>query len=156
MSLNLVKEHFEKSGFGERIKKFETSCATVEVASKSVGVIPARIAKTLILRKDEACMMLLMAGDAGVDNKKFRHTFKMKARMLTPDEVFEMTGQVVGAVSPFAVPPNVSVYIDVSIKRFETLYPACGSEYHVIELTPDEIFESSNAIAWVDVCKGWE
>lgn len=98
-------------------------------------------------------MMLVMAGNAGFDNKKFRHHFGMKARMLSSDEVTEMTGQMVGSVSHFAIPDAVSVYIDISVRQYDTLFPACGSPCHVIELSPDEIFQYGHAIEWVDVCK---
>jgi prolyl-tRNA editing enzyme YbaK/EbsC (Cys-tRNA(Pro) deacylase) len=153
MAFEIVKQYFVDRNLENRIKTFGDSCATVEEAAKTIGVIPARIAKTLTLRKDDSCMMLVMAGNAGIDNKKFRHYFGMKARMLTADEVSLMTGQTVGGVCPFAIPDNIPVYIDSSIKQYETLFPACGSPYYVVELSPDEIFQYGNAIECVDVCK---
>ncbi|CEQ02959.1 YbaK/aminoacyl-tRNA ligase-associated domain-containing protein [[Clostridium] sordellii] len=153
MTFNIVKTYFENIGLEDRIKSFEGSCATVEEAAKTIGVIPSRIAKTLTLRKDSNCIMLVMAGNAGIDNKKFKNYFNMKARMLSADEVQQMTGQTVGGVCPFAIPENVDVYVDKSIQQYETLFPACGSPYHVVELSPDEIFQYGKAKEWVDVCK---
>ena len=153
MAFEKVKAYFEEKILGNRIKSFGDSCATVEEAAETIGVIPARIAKTLTLRKDDGCMMLVMAGNAGIDNKNFRHHFGMKARMLTAEEVQQMTGQSVGGVCPFAIPDTVAVYVDRSIQQYETLFPACGSPYHVVELSPDEIFQYGNALEWVDVCK---
>ncbi|PFO71989.1 EbsC protein [Bacillus cereus] len=153
MTFDIVKKYFEEHNMDKRIRSFGDSCATVEEAAKTIGVIPARIAKTLTLRKDDSCIMLVMAGNAGIDNKKFRHYFQMKARMLTADEVTLMTGRIVGGVSPFAIPANIPVYIDISIKQYDTLFPACGSPYYVVELSPDEIFQYGNALEWVDVCK---
>lgn len=153
MAFEIVKQYFEERNLGNRIKTFSDSCATVEEAAKTIGVIPARIAKTLTLRKDDSCIMLVMAGNAGIDNKKFRHYFGMKARMLTADEVTLMTGQTIGGVCPFALPDNIAVFIDNSIRQYETVFPACGSSHYVLELSPDEIFKYGNAIEWVNVCK---
>ncbi len=153
MAFEVVSQFFEERNLADRIRDFGDSCATVAEAAQTVGTIPARIAKTLTLRKDDGCMMLVMAGNAGIDNKKFRHHFGMKARMLSAEEVEQMTGQTVGGVCPFAIPGTVSVYIDESVRAYETLFPACGSPYHVVELTPDEIFKYGNAVEWVDVCK---
>jgi prolyl-tRNA editing enzyme YbaK/EbsC (Cys-tRNA(Pro) deacylase) len=153
MTFEIVKKYFEERKLENRIKAFGDSCATVEEAAKTIGVIPAKIAKTLTLRKDDSCIMVVMAGNTGIDNKKFRHYFGMKARMLSADEVTLKTGQTVGGVCPFAIPDNIPVYIDTSIKQYETLFPACGSPYYVVELSPDEIFHYGNALEWVDVCK---
>lgn len=153
MAFEVVSQFFKERNLADRIHDFGDSCATVAEAAQTIGTIPARIAKTLTLRKDDGCMMLVMAGNAGIDNKKFRHYFGMKARMLSAEEVEQMTGQTVGGVCPFAVPDTVSVYIDESVRAYETLFPACGSPYHVVELTPDEIFKYGNAVEWVDVCK---
>ncbi|MDK2813710.1 MAG: hypothetical protein PWQ08_965 [Clostridiales bacterium] len=153
MAFEVVKVFFEQLGLTDRIKKFGDSCATVEEAANTIGVEPSRIAKTLTLRKQDGCMMLVMAGNAGIDNKKFRHYFGMKARMLNSDEVTEMTGQTVGGVCPFAISENIPVYIDISAKPYDTLFPACGDPHHVIELTPDEIYEFGHAVEWVDVCR---
>ncbi len=153
MAFEIVKKYFEKHGLDDRIKEFGNSCATVQEAAKAIGVVPSRIAKTLTLRKEDGCMMLVMAGDAGIDNKKFRHYFGMKARMLNSDEVTEMTGQTVGGVCPFAISEDIPVYIDISVKQYDTLFPACGCPHHVVELSPDEIYEFGYAAEWVGVCK---
>ncbi|WP_027703171.1 YbaK/EbsC family protein [Metaclostridioides mangenotii] len=153
MSFKLVKKYFEERNLKDRIKGFDGSCATVEEAAKTIGVEAARVAKTLTLRKDEGCMMMVMAGDAVIDNKKFRQYFGMKARMLTAQEVTDMTGQTVGGVSPFAIPEDIPVYIDDSVNKYDTLFPACGSPNYVVELSPDEIFQYGNALEWIDVCK---
>ncbi|KJD43131.1 YbaK/EbsC family protein [Paenibacillus terrae] len=156
MSFEKVRSYFEKLNMGDRIKNFDSSCATVEQAAETIGVVPSRIAKTLSLRKNDGCMLIVMAGDAGIDNKKFRHFFGLKARMLTADEVMEQIDQQVGDVCPFAIKEDIPVYIDISVKRFDSLFPACGSPTKVIELSPDELFTYGHAIAWIDVCKGWD
>ena len=137
--------------------EFETSSATVEQAAETIGVSPARIAKTLSFRgAEEKAILIVAAGDAKIDNKKFRHTFGFKARMLTPDEVLDQTGHMIGGVCPFGLKNDLEVYLDVSMKRFETLFPACGSSNSAIELAKEEIFQYSFAREWVDVCKGWK
>lgn len=137
--------------------EFETSSATVELAAEAIGVIPARIAKTLSFRGDEEkAILIVAAGDAKIDNKKFRQTFGFKARMLNPDEVLEQTGHAIGGVCPFGLANDLDVYLDVSMKRFHTLFPACGSSNSAIELAIDELFQYSFAKGWVDVCKGWQ
>ncbi|MFC3748577.1 YbaK/EbsC family protein [Paenibacillus sp. GCM10012306] len=153
MSYEKIVAYFEEQEMTGRIKHFDSSCATVEEAANTIGVVPARIAKTLSLRKDEDCMLIVMAGDVGIDNKKFRHYFGMKARMLTASEVEEQLDQQVGGVCPFAVADHIPVYIDVSVKRFDTLFPACGSPTSVVELTPDELFTHGHATEWVDIAK---
>jgi prolyl-tRNA editing enzyme YbaK/EbsC (Cys-tRNA(Pro) deacylase) len=156
MSLESVKAHFRNWNRENDIMEFETSSATVEQAAETIGVIPARIAKTLSFRgDDEKAILVVTAGDAKIDNKKFRHTFHFKARMLSPDEVLEQTGHAIGGVCPFGLANDLKVYLDVSLKRFDTVFPACGSTNSAIELTCDELFEYSSAIEWVDVCKGW-
>lgn len=157
MSLESVQAHFKRWNREADVMEFETSSATVEQAADTIGVIPARIAKTLSFRGDgEKAILIVAAGDAKIDNKKFRHTYGFKARMLTPEEVLEQTGHVIGGVCPFGLKHELDVYLDVSIKRFETLYPACGSTNSAIKLTTDELFQYSLAKEWVDVCKGWE
>lgn len=136
--------------------EFETSSATVELAAQAVGVIPARIAKTLSFKQGEGCVLIVAAGDARIDNRKFKDAFGMKAKMLTPEEVLEMTGHAVGGVCPFAVEnPQVETVLDCSLKRFESVYPACGSSNSAIELTCEELFSYAKATRWVDVCKDW-
>ncbi|TCJ03139.1 YbaK/EbsC family protein [Cytobacillus praedii] len=156
MSFESVKDHFKKWNRERDIMVFETSSATVELAAEAIGVAPARIAKTLSFRGEDKAILVVAAGDAKVDNKKFRQAFQMKARMLSADEVVEQTGHVIGGVCPFGLANNLDVYLDVSMKRFDTLFPACGSTNSAIELTCDEIFEFSTAKEWVDVCKDWE
>lgn len=156
MSLESVKAHFKNWNREKDVMEFETSSATVEQAAETIGVIPARIAKTLSFRGEgENAMLVVAAGDAKIDNKKFRHTFNVKARMLSPDEVLEQTGHAIGGVCPFGLANDLKVYLDVSLKRFDTVYPACGSTNSAIELTCDELFEYSSAVEWVNVCKGW-
>lgn len=157
MSFESVKAHLRKWNREMDIMVFDTSCATVDLAAEAIGVIPARIAKTLSFRGEEdKAILVVAAGDAKIDNKKFRQVFQMKARMLSADEVVEQTGHLIGGVCPFGLANDLDVYLDVSMKRFETLFPACGSTNSAIELTCDEIFEFSSAKEWVDVCKGWE
>lgn len=156
MSFESVKAHFKQWNREDDVMEFETLSATVEQAADTIGVIPARIAKTLSFRGEEKAILIVAAGDAKIDNKKFRHTFGFKARMLTPDEVLEQTGHVIGGVCPFGLKSELDVFLDVSMKRFETLFPACGSTNSAIELTCDEIFQYSFAKKWVDVCKDWE
>jgi prolyl-tRNA editing enzyme YbaK/EbsC (Cys-tRNA(Pro) deacylase) len=157
MSIESVREHFKQWDRDQDIMEFDTSSATVELAAAAIGVAPARIAKTLSFRGDgENAILIVAAGDAKIDNKKFRHTFGMKARMLTPEEVLQQTGHAIGGVCPFGLINKLEVYLDVSMKRFETLFPACGSTNSAIELTCEEIARYSFAKDWVDVCKGWE
>ncbi|WP_313802632.1 YbaK/EbsC family protein [Cytobacillus sp.] len=157
MSFESVRAHLKKWNREMDIMEFDTSSATVDLAAEAIGVIPARIAKTLSFRGEEdKAILVVAAGDAKVDNKKFRQAFQMKARMLSADEVVEQTGHMIGGVCPFGLVKDLDIYLDVSMKRFETLFPACGSTNSAIELTCDEIFEFSSAKEWVDVCKGWE
>lgn len=153
MSLEKYLQYFEPYGLVDRIHHCGTTCATVEDAASTLGVAPARIAKTLSFRDGEDCMMIVMAGNMGIDNKKYRNTFGFKARMLSPDEVHDRIGQMIGGVCPFAIPEGIHVYTDESLKEHETLFVACGSTYDIVELSPDEIFECGHAASWVDVCK---
>ncbi|MFD0829239.1 YbaK/EbsC family protein [Neobacillus sp. M.A.Huq-85] len=157
MSFESVKAHFKQWNREQDIMEFATSSATVELAAEAIGVIPARIAKTLSFRgEEEKAILIVAAGDAKIDNKKFRQTFGFKARMLNPDEVLEQTGHAIGGVCPFGLAKDLDVYLDVSMKRFDTLFPACGSSNSAIELTLDELSQYSFAKDWVDVCKGWQ
>ena len=157
MSIESVKAYFEQWNREVDVMEFETSSATVDQAAETIGVIPARIAKTISFRgSEEIAILIVAAGDAKVDNKKFRQRFGFKPRMLSPDEVLEQTGHAIGGVCPFALKNDLEVYLDVSTQRFETLFPACGSTNSAIELTKEELFQYSSAIEWVDVCKGWE
>jgi len=153
MSIEKGRAYFRTLGIENRVMEFEVSSATVELAAKVLGVEPARIAKTLSFKTLEGCVLVLTAGDARVDNKKFKTQFGVKAKMLTADEVIEMVGHPVGGVCPFGINEGVPVYTDVSMKRFETLFPAVGSGNSAIELNLEELFKFSKALSWVDVCK---
>ena len=153
MAIEKVREYFKQYGMEDRILEMEQSSATVEMAALAVGVEPARIAKTLSFKKGEETILVVTAGDRKIDNAKYKHYFGLKAKMLTPDEVLERVGHAIGGVCPFAVPKEVQVYLDESMKRFETVYPACGSGNSAIGLTCEELEKYSNSKAWVDVCK---
>ena len=155
MAIEKVREYFKQFGIEDKIKEFEVSSATVELAAQAVGVEGARICKTLSFKdNDGGCILIQTAGNTKIDNRKFKDTFGFKAKMLTPDEVIEFTGHAVGGVCAFAIEnPNVKIYCDESMKRFETVFPACGSSNSAIEFTCDELYRYSNAIGWIDVCK---
>lgn len=155
MAIEKVREYFKQFGIEDKIMEFEVSSATVELAAQAVGVEGARICKTLSFKdNDGGCILIQTAGDTKVDNRKFKDTFGFKAKMLTPDEVIEFTGHAIGGVCAFAIEnPEVKIYCDESMKRFETVFPACGSSNSAIEFTCDELYRYSNAIGWIDVCK---
>lgn len=155
MAIEKVREYFRTFGIEDRILEMEHSSATVELAAEAVGVEPARIAKTLSFKKEDHAILIVAAGDAKVDNRKFKDTFGMKAKMLTPDEVVELVGHAIGGVCPFAVPDTAEIYLDESLKRFDLVYPACGSSNSAIGLTLPELETYSGSSNWVDVCKGW-
>ena len=155
MSIERVKAFFKQSGMEERVLEFEVSSATVELAAAALGCEPQRIAKTLCFMQGEGAVLICAAGDAKVDNHKYKERFGTKAKMLSFEEVEQMTGHAVGGVCPFAVKEGVPVYLDVSLKRFETVYPACGSANSAIELSIPELEKYSGYEAWVDVCKGY-
>ena len=155
MSIEKVRAYFEHFGIADRIREFDVSSATVELAAVAVGVEGARIAKTLSFHLGDGCLLVVAAGDAKVDNPRFKAQFHTKAKMLTPGEVEAMVGHAVGGVCPFAVNPGVKIYLDASLRRFETVFPACGSSNSAIELTISELEQYSRFDAWVDVCKGW-
>ena len=152
MSIEKVREYFRKYNLEDKILEFDVSSATVELAAKALNVEPARIAKTLSFKQEEGCILIVCAGDVRVDNKKYKAYFHTKARMLSPDEVLEYTGHAIGGVCPFGVSNTVKVYLDESLKLFTTVFPACGSSNSAIELTPEELFKYSSALAWIDVC----
>ena len=137
----------------DRVQEFSVSSATVELAALALGVDGARIAKTLSFKKGDSCILILAAGDARIDNRKFKEKFHMKAKMPSPDEVLELVGHPVGGVCPFGINDGIDVYLDESLKRFTTVFPAVGSGNSAIELNLDELFKYSNAIEWIDVCK---
>lgn len=153
MSIEKGKAYFRRFGMEDRVLEFAESSATVELAAHAVGVEPARIAKTLSFKKDDTCILVLAAGDARIDNRKFKDRFHMKAKMPTAEEVLELVGHPVGGVCPFGINEGVEVYLDVSMKRFGTVFPAVGSGNSAIELNMDELYKYSNALDWVDVCK---
>ena len=156
MSIEKVREYFRTQGVEDRILEFDVSSATVELAAQAVGCEAARIAKTLSFMVDGAPVLIVAAGDAKVDNPKYKRQFAAKAKMLTAAEAAELVGHAVGGVCPFAVKPGVKVYLDASLKRFETVYPAAGSGNSAIELTIPELERYSGYTAWVDVCKNWQ
>lgn len=155
MSLERVKTYFGKYGMEERIQEFDVSSATVELAASALHCEPQRIAKTLSFMVEEHAMLIVAAGDAKIDNPKYKAKFGKKAKMLSLDEVETLVGHAVGGVCPFAVNEGVTVYLDVSLKRFNTVFPACGSSNSAIELTIPELEEYSGYVEWVDVCKGY-
>ena len=155
MSIERVKAYFRTHGMVHLIQEFEVSSATVELAAKVLQCKPERIAKTLSFMADSHAILVVAAGDAKIDNPKYKAQFGTKAKMLTPDEAETLTGHAVGGVCPFAVNEGVDVYLDVSLKRFETVFPACGTENSAIELTIPELERCSESSGWVDVCKGW-
>lgn len=155
MAIEKVREYFKKYGIEDRIMEFTESSATVELAAAAVGVEGARICKTLSFKDGEdGCILIQTAGDTKIDNRKFKDTFVQKAKMLTAEDVVEFTGHAIGGVCAFAIEnPKVRVYCDQSLKRFETVFPACGSSNSAIEFTCDELYKYSQAIEWIDVCK---
>lgn len=156
MAIEKVREYFAVCGMADRILEFDSSSATVELAAQALSCEPRRIAKSLSFMLGEEPILVVTAGDAKVDNAKYKAKFGKKAKMLTPDEVVQFIGHAIGGVCPFAVNEGVTVYLDESLKRFSTVFPACGSSNSAIELTIPELEEHSGFTEWVDVCKGWE
>ena len=155
MSIERVKAYFAQHGMEHRVREFEVSSATVELAAAALGCDGCRIAKSLSFMVDGKAVLIVAAGDAKVDNGRYKAQFGTKAKMLTPDEAVELLGHAVGGVCPFALNEGVTVYLDESLKRFPTVFPACGSSNSAIELTIAELEQHSGFVAWVDVCKGW-
>ena len=155
MSIEKVKAYFAQYGMQERILEFQVSSATVELAAEALHCEPCRIAKTLSFMVGEKPVLIVAAGDTKIDNPKYKAQFGTKAKMLTPEQAEILVGHAVGVVCPFAVQPGVEVYLDASLKQFETVFPACGSSNSAIELTIPELERYSGYTAWVDVCKGW-
>ena len=154
MAIEKVRAYLRERGMEERIREFDVSSATVELAALAVGVEGARIAKTLSFKIDDQPILIVAAGDAKVDNSKYKAKFHTKAKMLTHEEAHTLIGHDVGGVCPFALPENVKTYLDVSLKRFSTVFPAAGSDNSAVEMTCDELEKySSNFVEWVDVCK---
>lgn len=156
MSIQKVRAYFQQFGIQDRIREFEVSSATVDLAAVAVGVNGARIAKSLSFKVDDQPIIIVTGGDAKVDNSRYKAQFRTKAKMLTHEEAHTLIGHDVGGVCPFALPETVKTYLDVSLRRFETVFPAAGSDNSAIEMTCEELEQySSNFTAWVDVCKDW-
>lgn len=156
MSIKRVREYLSTMDMDDKIMEFEVSSATVELAAKAVGCEPERIAKTMSFMVDGKAILIVIAGDAKVDNQKYKARFATKAKMLSPDQVTELIGHAVGGVCPFAVNEGVAIYLDESLKRFDKVYPAAGSDSSAIGLTLPELEKLSGSSEWVDVCKGWQ
>ena len=158
MSIQKVREYFKQFGIEDRIREFDVSSATVELAAVAVGVEGARIAKSMSFKVGEEPIIIVVAGDAKVDNSRYKAQFHTKAKMLTHEEAHELIGHDVGGVCPFALPEDVKVYLDVSMKRFETVFPAVGSAASAIELTCPELERccGERFCRWVDLCRGWQ
>lgn len=156
MSIEKVKAYFASVGMAARVQEFDVSSATVALAAEALGVEPGRIAKTLSFVKGDSAILIVAAGDAKVDNPKFKARFGLKAKMLTPEDAVRLVGHAVGGVCPFAANEGIPVYLDESLRRFATVFPACGSSNSAIELTLAELEEHSRCEAWVDVCKAWQ
>ena len=156
MSIQKVRAYFETLGIADRIREFTVSSATVELAAVAVGVEGARIATSLSFKVDDHPIIIVVAGDAKVDNSRYKARFHTKAKMLTFEEAHTLIGHDVGGVCPFALPEDVKVYLDVSLKRFDTVFPAAGSDNSAVEMTCGELERyASNFVEWVDVCKAW-
>ncbi len=153
MSIERVKEYFKQYNMEDKVMEFPVSSATVELAAQALNTDGCRIAKTLSFSVNDSPILIVTAGDAKIDNKKYKSFFGAKAKMLSFDEVEEKIGHAVGGVCPFAINDGVTVYLDESLKRFETIFPACGSSNSAIELTPEELEKYSSFKQWIDVCK---
>lgn len=151
MAIDKVREYFKKYNMDDRIKEFDVSSATVEEAAKALNTERKRIAKSLTFKTKDKILLIVLAGDAKISNSKYKSLFHEKAHMLTYDEVNELIGHPVGGVCPFGINNGVEVYLDESLKRFETVFPACGSSNSAIELTISELEKTSNCIKWIDV-----
>ncbi len=156
MSIEKVKEYFKNFGIENRILEFDVSSATVELAAQALGCEGCRIAKTISFMVDGGAVLIVCAGDAKIDNAKYKAYFGTKAKMLSYEEASELIGHAVGGICPFATNEGVKIYLDESLKRFETVFPACGSSNSAIELTIPELEKYSSYIDWIDVCKSWQ
>lgn len=155
MAIDKVKDYFKQFKIEDRVQELAASSATVELAAEALHCEPKRIAKTLSFKVNDIPILIVTAGDAKIDNSKYKSEFSCKSKMLTPDEAESLIGHSVGGVCPFAINEGVLVYLDDSLKRFETVFPACGSSSSAIELTIPELEKYSNYLRWVDVCKAW-
>ena len=153
MAIGKVRDYFKRYGIEDRVLEFEVSSATVALAAQALNCEPDRIAKTLSFKVNEDCILIVTAGGAKIDNAKYKAQFHTKAKMLTPEEAIALVGHAVGGVCPFGVNEGVTTYLDVSLKAYQTVFPACGSDNSAIELTIDELEKYSNSKGWIDVCK---
>ena len=156
MSIEKVRNYLKQFEKNEDILEMDESTATVELAANALKTEPARIAKSLSFYNGDEAMVIVVAGDAKIDNKKFKEYFGFKAKMLAPEDTIKYTGHAIGGVCPFALPRSVKVFLDESMKRFKTMFPACGSSNSAIELTLDELEQTSKSSVWIDVCKNWQ
>lgn len=156
MAIEKVREYFRQYGMEDRVQEFDVSSATVDLAAQALNCEPCRIAKTLSFMVNEQPILIVAADDTKIDNPKYKAQFAAKAKMLTPEQAESLIGHAVGGVCPFAVNGGVAVYLDESLKRFETVFPACGSSSSAIELTIEELEKYSQFEEWIDVCKGWQ
>lgn len=155
MSFEAVAAYFDTLHMKDRCIDLKTSSATVAEAAEALGASEAEIAKTLSFLVDDEPLILVTAGDARIDNHKYKETFHKKAKMIPGSDVERLTGHAPGGVCPFCLPDNVPVYLDISLKRFAIVYPACGTDHSAVKLTPDELELAARPAGWVDVCKGW-
>lgn len=155
MSFEKAKNYLSRLGLESRIREFDQSSATVELAALAVGCEPKQIAKTMSFLQQDMPILIVTAGDARVDNKKYKALFHQKAKMIPPDQVEALIGHAPGGVCPFGFKPDVNVYLDISLKRFDVVYPAAGSGHSAVELSPAELEKYSGSLEWIDVCSGW-
>jgi prolyl-tRNA editing enzyme YbaK/EbsC (Cys-tRNA(Pro) deacylase) len=155
MGIKEVKAYFESVGMADKVLEFDISSATVLLAAQALNTEPKRIAKTLSFAYNGSALLVVTAGDSKIDNAKFKQQFGLKARMLSLEEALAFTGHPVGGVCPFALKEPLTIALDISMKRFETVFPACGSANSAIELTPQQLEKYAQTTCWVDVCKDW-
>ena len=156
MSIERVREYFAKENIQAPIMEFDVSSATVELAAQAIGCEPKRIAKSMAFKINDDGILVVVAGDAKVDNAKFKKQFGVKAKMVPIEELEQLIGHAVGGVCPFGINEGIAVYMDESLKRFTTVFPACGSSNSAVELTLSQLEEYAHALSWVDVCKAWQ
>ena len=156
MAIEKVREYFSQSGLADRILEFDVSSETVELAAQAIGCEEKQIAKSMSFLLHDQAILVVTSGDARISNPKFKEQFNTKAKMIPQDQVENLIGHDVGGVCPFGIHEDVAVYLDISLKRFDTVFPAAGSSNSVIELSLDELEQYSGATAWIDVCKDWE
>lgn len=156
MAIEKVREYFRQYGMENRIQEFPVSSATVDLAAEALHTQGCRIAKTMSFDVSGRTVLIVTAGDMKIDNHKYKEEFAKKAEMLSPDDVLARIGHAVGGVCPFGIPSDVEVYLDVSLKRFETVFPACGSSNSAVELSIPELEKYSNSRKWIDVCRSRE